>query len=93
MSETHVSSLVIHVRPERMEQVRAAILQAGAEIPVESPTGKFVAVLESAHESDITRFADGIAVHDGVIAANLVFHLIDDLGADDGPSPDTGEFS
>ncbi|MEQ8664936.1 MAG: chaperone NapD [Rhodospirillales bacterium] len=91
MSETHVSSLVVHVRPDRMDEVRAAILGAGAEIPVESPTGKIVAVLESAHESDITRFADAIAVREGVIAANLVFHLIDDFGSDDEPLHDSGD--
>ncbi len=92
VKESHISSLVVHVRPDRMESVRKAILDAGAEIPVEDPVGKIVAVLESEHETAVSRFADAITGHEGVIAANLVFHSIDDADADDAASAVTGGF-
>lgn len=90
MSETHITSLLVHVRPERMDEVRMRILAAGAEIPIEDPAGKIVAVFETENENLITRFADCIAVAEGVIAANMVFHLIDDVDAEDALSAATG---
>lgn len=77
-TETHISSLVVHVRPDRMDAVRTKILDRGAEIPVEDPDGKIVAVIETGTEAGITSFADEITFLDGVLSANLVFHVIDE---------------
>lgn len=90
MTEMHISSLVVHVRPERLSEVRRAILAAGGEIPALDPAGKIVAVLESDSEADITSFANALAVRDGVLSANLVFHLIDDLSAGPDGSAEPG---
>jgi len=86
VTDTHLSSLVVHVRPERLAEIRSVVLDAGAEIPAEDPSGKIVAVMETADETAITRFAEELALRDGVVAANLVFHLIDDSASADAPT-------
>jgi len=83
-SEIHISSLVVHVRPDRMDAVRTTILERGGEIPAEDPNGKLIAVIETSDETGISSFADGIAGLDGVLSANLVYHMIDDPDAQAG---------
>lgn len=81
----HVSSLVVQVRPDRLAAVRRAIEADGAEIPASDDRGKLVVVIETASEADITRFATAVASMDGVLSANLVYHLID--GGEAGHDP------
>lgn len=71
MPETHISSLIIHLKLERMPEVRD-------EIPAENPNGKMIAVIESSSESFVSEFATDLAVRDGVTSTNLVFHLVED---------------
>ena len=85
--DIHISSLVVHVRPDRMDAVRATILARGAEIPAEDPNGKIIAVIETGDETGITSFADEITFLDGVLSANLVYHMIDEPDAQAGDSP------
>lgn len=77
-SAVHISSLIVQVRPDMMDVVRSLILDHGAEIPVEDRSGKLVCLLETEDESAISNFANTIAVADGVLSANLVYHLIDE---------------
>ena len=77
-SEIHISSLVVHVRPDCMDAVRTTILDRGAEIPAEDPDGKIIAVIETGTEAGVTRFAEEITFLDGVLSTNLVFHVIDE---------------
>lgn len=74
----HISSLIVHARPDRLEMVRRMILDHGAEIPVEDECGKLVCILETEDEKTISHFANTIAVADGVLSANLVYHLVDE---------------
>ncbi len=78
MPEVHISSLLVHVRPEREAAARLAIAALpGAEIHG-SRAGKLVVVLEAASETEtLARIAE---IHEipGTIAASLIYHEIDD---------------
>jgi periplasmic nitrate reductase NapD len=72
--ETHVSSLVVHVRHENLAQVRAALAgMPGIEIHAEGG-GKLVVTLETTSEGDIVARLNEISLLDGVLSAALVFH-------------------
>ena len=72
--ETHVSSLVVHVRHENLAQVRAALAgMPGIEIHAEGG-GKLVVTLETTSEGDIAARLSEISLLDGVLSAALVFH-------------------
>jgi len=74
----HISSLVVHVRPDRSAAVRGEIAALdGAEVHAGTEDGKLVVVLETASEAEtIARIA---AIHEmkGTIAASLIYHEID----------------
>lgn len=74
----HISSLVVQARPERLDEVSKAIITRGGEIPASDPDGKLVVVLETESEQTITDFLNEVAVMQGVLSANLVFHHIDE---------------
>lgn len=74
----HISSLIVQTRPENMPRIRQYILDQGAEIPVEDSSGKLICLLETENEAEISSFANAIAVLDGVLSANLVYHVIDE---------------
>lgn len=78
MDTFHVSSLIIHARPERMNEVSAIITERGGEIAASDPCGKMVVVIETDTETAITDFANDLAVMPGVLGANLVFHHVED---------------
>jgi nitrate reductase NapD len=72
--ELHVSSLVIHVRPEKAEATVAALARMpGVEIPAQA-SGKIIVTLETETESDIVTRLNEISLLDGVLSAALVFH-------------------
>lgn len=76
--QLHVASLVAHVRPEQLTQLRAWLLQAReqitAEIHAENAQGKLVIVTESAAEKCIADFLDELRNQPGVLNAALVYH-------------------
>jgi nitrate reductase NapD len=84
-AKLHISSLVVQTRPERFAEVHARLLDMGAEIPASDPCGKLVVVLETDSEAAVSRFLDEIASADGVLSANLVYHLVDAEEAGSGP--------
>jgi nitrate reductase NapD len=72
--EAHVSSLVVHVRPERAGTVRAALAALpGIEIHGEGD-GKIVVTLETDSEAEIVSRLNEISLLEGVMSAALVFH-------------------
>ncbi len=81
-TSVHVSSLVVQARPDRLDEIADAITSRGADIPASDPCGKLVVVLETDNEAKIADFLNEIAVLDGVLSANLVFHHIDDEAQD-----------
>lgn len=78
----HISSLVVQATPTRLDEIADTIVARGAEIPARDPCGKLVVVLETENEGVIADFLSEVAVMDGVLSANLVFHHIDDDGPD-----------
>ena len=78
--ELHVSSLVVHGRPERLEAIRAGLERLdGVEIHAAAPTGKLVITLETASEHEIVTRLTAISLLDGVLSATLVFHQVESL--------------
>lgn len=74
----HISSLVVHVRPECRAEASARISAlAGAEIHGVSDSGKLVVVLETAHEADILSHINLINEIPGIVATSMIYHEID----------------
>ncbi len=73
--ECHISSLVVHSRPERIPAIieRIAGIE-GAEIHGGQETGKLIVTLETETENQVVERINAIQLLDGVLAATLVFH-------------------
>ena len=72
--EAHVSSLVLHVRPESVPGVRAALAEMpGVDVPA-GDGGKLVVTLEMESEADIVARMNEMSLLPGVLSAALVFH-------------------
>ncbi len=81
----HISSLVVHCRPEYVPAVIENIeALPEAEVPEHSAEGKLVVLLETANENIIMQRIGAIENMAGVINAALVYHQIDN---DPGNSP------
>jgi len=74
----HISSLIVMALPEKLADVVNEIEHRGGEVAASDPSGKLVVVLETDDESEVTTFANGLALMSGVLSANLVFHHIDE---------------
>ena len=76
--ECHISSLVLHCRPEAMDDAIAKIeAMDGVEVPQRDPSGKSVILIESASQGAILERITEIESLPGVINATLVYHQID----------------
>lgn len=74
----HISSLVVHCRPDAIDTVIAAITDLPeADVPEYSVEGKLVVLLETANEGVIMERIGSIENLPGVISAALVYHQID----------------
>jgi nitrate reductase NapD len=74
----HISSLVVHVRPERCTAVRDEIAALeGAEVHAGTEDGKLVVVLETQSEAETIARIAAINEMQGTIAASLIYHEID----------------
>jgi periplasmic nitrate reductase NapD len=74
-TEQHVSSLVVHVRPEHLDAVRAALaVMPGVEIHGGSAVGKLVVTLETLSEHDVVQSMGAIGELPGVLSTALVYH-------------------
>ena len=77
--ECHISSLLIHARPERADVIAMRIGQLpGAEVQPSGVAGKLIVTLETATTAEIVDRLD--VIHDlaGVISATLVYHHWED---------------
>ena len=78
--ELHVSSLVVHGRPERLDAISASLSElVGVEVHAAAPNGKLVVTLETEDEEQIVTRLSTISRLDGVLAATLVFHQVEQL--------------
>ena len=79
VATTHISSLVVHSRPEAMPDAIARIAALpNAEVPKQDARGKFVVLLENTDQASILDDIRTIESMNGVINATLVYHQIDD---------------
>lgn len=81
--EVHISSLVVHVKPEGLMQVKAQInALPQAEVYGESSVGKLVVVLETPNHRKVTDLIDTINAFEHVLTTFLVFHQVEQQGSD-----------
>lgn len=74
-AECHISSLVVHTRPERVSSIVESLgAIQGAEVHGGADTGKLIVTLETETESEVVERINAIQLLDGVLAATLVFH-------------------
>lgn len=74
-AECHISSLVVHSRPDRVQSIIASLGSIeGAEVHGGAETGKLIVTLETETESRVVERINAIQLLDGVLAATLVFH-------------------
>ncbi|TDG12626.1 hypothetical protein E2F43_13630 [Seongchinamella unica] len=75
----HISSLVVHCRPDAIESVIPAIEGLpDASVPEHSKEGKLVVLLETTSESAVMQRISAVEALTGVISVALVYHQIDD---------------
>jgi nitrate reductase NapD len=80
--ELHITSLVVHAAPRRVQRVSAAIAEmAGAQVHAISPAGKLVVTIEAGSETGITSCVERIQRVDGVLSAVLVCQYADSVEA------------
>jgi len=78
--EVHISSMVVHARPEYLADVKNNIEQLpGAEIHGESDNGKLVVVVETESQGYITDIIEKINNFEHVLNTALVYHQIEQL--------------
>lgn len=78
LNEVHISSLIVHVLPEHLDEVKAKIdAYDSAEVYGDSPEGKIVVVLETENQGFITDTIDAINNLPHVLSARLVYHQIE----------------
>lgn len=77
--ETHISSLVVHAKPDRLESVRDAVAELpDTELHACTDRGKIVVVLETGNEQDILQRIEQIGSIPGVITASMVYHHVEE---------------
>ncbi|RCU51686.1 MULTISPECIES: chaperone NapD [Corallincola] len=86
----HISSLVVHFKPEFLTPISAALTNIhGLEIQGHNDTGKMVVTLETATEHPVLDAIRDINELPGVLNTSLVFHQIDDASAQEESLPVT----
>lgn len=79
-AEVHISSLVVHGRPEGVDAIAGSIASlGGAEVHGVSDEGKMVVTLECDSEAEMLTRIDAINGIQGVISVALVYHEVADL--------------
>ena len=78
--EVHISSMVVHVKPDSLQTVKTSIEQfPGAEIHGESEICKLVVVLETENQGYITDVIEKIGNIEYVLSTALVYHQIEHI--------------
>jgi nitrate reductase NapD len=87
--ELHISSLVVHSTPKRLQQVEQAIAGIpGAQIHASSVAGKIIVTLEASSLDEMRVKVAGIQHTEGVLSAALVYQCTDSLDAMNEEIPD-----
>ena len=87
--EVHISSLVVHATPKRMQSVEEAIVMLpGARVHGSSPNGKLVVTLDASSSDEMMSRITAIQRLDGVLSAALVYQCADTVEAMNETIPD-----
>ncbi|MAM63366.1 chaperone NapD [Maritimibacter sp. UBA3975] len=78
MPEHHLSSLLVHAKPENIESVAKRLEAEGCEVHATTPEGKLVVTLEAEGRRTLNDALTRIQLLPGVLAATLVFHHVDE---------------
>lgn len=75
----HITSLVVHARPDSVDDVIRQIENLECvQIYTGDPPGKFIALMETDDESQILEGIDRIQDIRGVLSATMVYHHVDE---------------
>lgn len=76
----YVCGLVIQGRPEKIQQIKTALLQIpNTEVPaVDIDTGKLVVVMQSENQNKLANYMQQAQDINGVINVSLVYHQQDE---------------
>ncbi len=78
LNEVHISSLVVHVKPDHLADIKTQIMSYdGAEIYGESEDGKLIVVMETENQGYVTDTIDKINNLEHVLSTALVYHQIE----------------
>lgn len=78
--ELHVSSLIIHVKPDKSTNLTTSIdAISGAELVTITDEGKAIVIIEASHQREIMECIDEINALDGVLHTGLVYHEFEKL--------------
>jgi len=87
--ELHITSLVVHSTPKKVEYVSASIASIpGAMVHATSPAGKLVVTLEASSGDEMMSRVSSIQRADGVLSAALVYQCVDSLESMNEALPD-----
>ena len=87
--EVHISSLVVHAAPARLQWVEEAVgLMPGARIHGRSPNGKLVVTLDAGSADEMLAKVNQIQRTEGVMSAALVYQYADTVEAMNQEIPD-----
>ena len=82
VEELHITSLVVHSTPSRVERVAALVAAIpGAMVHAASQGGKLVVTLEARTADEMMSKIAGIQRADGVFSAALIYQCVDSLDA------------
>src|SRR6478736_1600473 len=89
LEELHISSLVVHSTPKRLQQAERVIAAIpGAQVHASSANGKIVVTLEASTLDEMSVKVAGIQHTEGVLSAALVYQCVDSLDAMNEEIPD-----
>ena len=85
MTEVHISSLVVQVKPENLSRVSDELsANEFAEVHMKSPEGKIIVTLETPSRFEVTKAIDEFRTIQGVLNVVMVYHQMEDAaGMDD----------
>jgi nitrate reductase NapD len=76
--DAEIASVLVQARPERLDEVAAAIVAlGGCDIYTRDPKGKLVVVIEAETTGAVGSTLNTIALLPHVLSAALVFHATD----------------
>lgn len=82
--ELHISSLIVHVKPEKSTNLKDCISSLdGAELITLTEQGKGIVVIEASNQGEIMQCIDQINDLDGVMHTGLVYHEFEESTQND----------